>query len=55
MDLTIVTTVLYTLALDFGSLADAYSIILAYSLTELGELHHKEEPLMCVLVMDILI
>ena len=38
MDLTIVTTALYTIALDFGSLADTYWIILAYSLTELGRL-----------------
>ena len=40
MDLTIVTTALYTVALDFGSLAGTYWIILAYSLTELGNPPH---------------
>ena|SRR5271168_3495344 len=36
IDLTIVTTPLYTIALEFNSLADSYWIILSYALAEFG-------------------
>ena len=41
MDLTIVAPALYMIALQFGSLTESYWIILAYSLTELGEFTQK--------------
>lgn len=36
VDITVMSTALYTVALDLGSLNDAYWVILAYNLTELG-------------------
>lgn len=36
LDISAVSTALYTIALDLGSLNDAYWVILAYNLAELG-------------------
>ena len=44
MDLTIVSTALYTIALEFGSLATSYWILLSYSLAEMGKVSPPTFP-----------
>lgn len=44
MDITIVSTAIYTIAIEFDSFADANWVVLAYTLCDLGKIPFRSEP-----------